>query len=534
MPEPKTQPKKQNWRFASLKSLRAAPQSFLHHPKPNVIGSFVRGEQLLAGQFVFAGQKVDSPDASIWQISPPSAAYHSDIHSFSWLADLAAIGDSAARKRAQKWLLEWIDTIGQAAGTSWEPGLAGKRVIHWCSHAMFLLKGLSPNESRKIFKSLGRHVNFLSNNWKATPVGQAKFEALAGMVYAGLALEGCENMLRLSLKGLDDAYAAWSDPKGAIPTRNPEELSDLFTLLTGLETQLHATGHPPHPTIDNALTQLTPGLRCLRLGDGGLVRFHGGGRGDDGHLDQALADAEIRKEAGLNNFMGFERLSSGRVVAVVDAAPPPDSQNAHASTLGFEMSSGRWPMLINCGPGARLGGAWAKACALSAAHNTITVEGRGTARADVNSKRAYDLESIWLSAVSHGFVESFGLLYERRLLVASNGRLLSGEDQLYPLTPPEETTHPAGVICRPDFGHSYMLHFHLHPDVTAVPEEDAITLTLPNSETWRFQQEGGLLSLEDSVMLDRTYNEPRPTKQIVVAGRSIDYVGAIRWSFTRL
>ena len=522
--------KKPSWRFTSFKSLRAAPRSFLHHPEPRAIGSFVRGEQLLAGQFIFAGQLIDGPEKSIWNLRPPSPAFLTATQSFTWLADLAAIGDGAARKQAQKWLLEWIDAFGQGTSIGWEPGLAGRRVIYWCSHAMFLLKGLSPKQSTAVFKSLGRHVNFLSNNWKAVPDGQEKFEALTGMVYAGLSLEGCEYALRPALKGLAATCHSWVNADGSIPTRSPEALAEVFTLLTFAAKLLAATGHPADPAITDALERIAPGLRALRFGNGSLARFHGGGRGVEGQLDQSLADAALRANATLTQFMGYERLSAGRITLIMDAAASPDH---HTSPLAFEMAAGRWPMLSNCGPGARQGGPWAAACAQAAAHNTLTVESQGPAKAEVNIERAQDLESIWLSARHTGFAKSFGLTHERRILVATNGKQFSGEDRLFPVSAPDDATHPADILSCPQRGHSYMLHFHLHPEVTAEKHEHSVTLTLPNAEVWTFKQEGGLACLLDSVHLDRTHTAPRATKQIVVMARSLDYVGAIRWSFTK-
>ena len=127
----------------------------------------------------------------------------------------------------------------------------------------------------------------------------------------------------------------------------------------------------------------------------------------------------------------------------------------------------------------------------------------------------------------------FGLNHERRILVATNGTQLSGEDRIFPLTQAADKPHLAEIISGPARGHSYMLHFHLHPDVEAVKDEHAIVLTLPNAEVWTFKQDGGLACLLGSVYLDRTHIAPRATKQIVVMARTLDYVGAIRWSFTK-
>ncbi|HIP24185.1 MAG TPA: heparinase [Rhodobacteraceae bacterium] len=529
MPEAKPA-KKPSWRFASLKSLRAAPRSFLHHPAQRSIGSFVRGEQMLAGQFIFAGQLVEAPASSIWNLTPPSPAFLDATQSFVWLDDLAAIGGGAARKQAQQWLLDWVASFGQGTGIGWEPALAGRRVIYWCSHAMFLFKGLTPKQSTTVFKSLGRHVSFLSKNWKAMPEGLEKLEALTGMLYAGLSLEGCEYALRPAQKGLAEACQGWISEDGSIPSLAPEMLAEAFTLLTWVCKSQEATGHPCDPTVTDALARMAPGLRALRFGNGSLARFHGGGRGTEGQLDQAMADAQLRASTTLNQFMGYERLSAGRITVIMDAAKSPD---AHKSALGFEMASGRWPLLSNCGPGARQGGPWAKACAQTAAHNALTVEGRGPSSVDVQAERAQDLESIWLSARHEGFGEAFGLCHERRILVATNGRQLSGEDRLFPLASAAESRHPADILSGPARGHSYMLHFHLHPEVEVVKNDQGIVLTLPNAEVWTFEQEGGLACLLESVYLDRAHTAPRATKQIVVMGRTLDYVGAIRWRFTK-
>jgi uncharacterized heparinase superfamily protein len=524
--------KKPSWRFTSLKNLRSPPRSLLHHPKQRAIGASVRGEQLMAGQFIFAGHKLDLPESSIWNLRPPSTAFLNATQSFGWLDDLAAIGDGAARKLAQKWLLEWIEGFGNGTGPGWEPGLAGRRVVHWCSHALFLLKGLSPRQSAALFKSFGRHVNFLSNNWKATPDGLEKFEALTGMAFAGLCLEGCEYAFRPALKGLATACESWIADDGSIAPRNPETLAEIFILLTWVNTLLADTGHPREPAITSALARMAGGLRALRFANGALARFHGGGRGFAARLDQALADAGLRSGAPMSGFMGYERLSAGRITVILDAAPMPDT---YQSPLAFEMAVGRWPMLVKCGPGARQGGDWVRACARAMAHTALTVEGQGPARADVHAERAKDLESQWLSATQHGFVDAFGLIHERRILAATSGRQLSGEDRLFPLAPPARPPgHLADVLSCPSRGHSFMLHFHLHPDVAAEKDTRGIALTLSNGESWIFKQEGGLCCLLDSAYLDRTHTAPRATKQIVVMGRTLDYVGDIRWSFTRL
>lgn len=63
----------------------------------------------------------------------------------------------------------------------------------------------------------------------------------------------------------------------------------MFTLLTWAAQALTDAGrHLPAAHLE-AIARIAPTLRALRHADGGLARFHGGGRGLEGRLDLALA-----------------------------------------------------------------------------------------------------------------------------------------------------------------------------------------------------------------------------------------------------
>ncbi|MCF6274006.1 MAG: heparinase II/III family protein [Rhodobacteraceae bacterium] len=530
MPKPDSPNKKQSWRKVRLSGLRLAPRSFLHHPEARRIGSYNRGEHLMTGRFDIEGC---SSASSIWDAAAPESLFIKRAHNFGWLDDLVAVGDGPARKFAQRWLMEWIRQYGQNDIIAWHPARVGQRVVSWCSHAIYLLQGQPPKASSAIFKSLGLQTAFLHRNWKVAPQGLAQIDALTGMIYAGLSLEGCEYALRPAIQGLEKICISLISPEGTIPSRNPEELAEIFARLTWVGKLLESTGYPANPTLEDALLRMAPGLRALRLGDGGLARFHGGGRSATGRLDQSFADAGIRKAVPVSSFMGYERLAAGRLVLVMDCTAPPQSPGAHQSTLSMEISTGRWPLLVHCGPAAEWPSPWREACARPEAHNNLTIEGHGPTPASPRIERAQDAGAQWLSAVTDGFSSRFGVQYERRVLLSTDGRQISGEDRLTPDTPLPENPHLADILSRPARGHTFFLHFHLHPEVVAHKGNDHIALTLPDGESWVFCQNGGIVELEGSVFLDQNSRMPHMTKQIVVTGRTIDYAGAIRWRFTK-
>ena len=66
--------------YARLATRARAATGFVSSPEPRTIGSFARGRQLVAGNYLFAGYLIEAPDTSIWDIDAPDAAFEADLH----------------------------------------------------------------------------------------------------------------------------------------------------------------------------------------------------------------------------------------------------------------------------------------------------------------------------------------------------------------------------------------------------------------------------------------------------------------------
>ena len=77
-----------------------------------------------------------------------------ETQGFVGLDDLAAVGDLAARGRAQMWTWEWIARFGRGKGAGWTPDLTGRRLLRWINHALMLLQGADAAQSALYFKAL--------------------------------------------------------------------------------------------------------------------------------------------------------------------------------------------------------------------------------------------------------------------------------------------------------------------------------------------------------------------------------------------
>ena len=540
---------------ARLSGFARPATAFVSQPEPKTIGSFARGHQLMAGNFLFAGYLVEAPGRSIWQIDRPSATFEAQLHGFAWLDDLAAVGDSAARETALRWIIEWIDIYGRGKGEGWLPELAGRRIIRWINHAVFILKALDKDGSDRFFRNLGRQTMFLRRRWHSAPAGLPRFESLTGLIYAGLALEGSGKLVEPAMDALARECEARIDAQGGIPSRNPEELTEAFTLLNWAAAALAEEGKMARDQHLLAIERIAPTLRALRHADGALARFHGGGRGAEGRLDQALAVSGVRASAQEGLAMGFGRLSGGRTSVIVDASAPPESRfsyHAHASTLGFELTTGRRPLIVNCGSGNQFGSEWRRAARATPSHSTLAIEGYSSSRfvpaagleellvdapTDVRVQQSSGIEGSTLLATHNGYSPTHGLLHVRRLTLTPDGKRLSGEDTLGALSETDRVTFEELMNQNGMRGVRFHLRFHLHPEVTATVDlgGTAISLVLKSGEVWVFRHEGAATaSLEASVYLESGRLKPRVTKQIVLSGTVMDYSSNVSWSLARI
>lgn len=535
---------------ARLSAMRAQATGFVSQPEPRTIGSFAKGKQLAAGNFQFGGHLVQAEGRSLWEITPPDAMYEAELNGFTWLDDLASVGDRASRLMAQAWVHEWIDRFGRGRGLGWSPDLTGRRLIRWINHALFLMNGQSPETNDIYYKSLAHQTAYLGRRWSVASRGLPRFEALTGLLYASLSLGGMERYATPSTNALARECADQIDAEGGIPTRNPEELLEVFTLLTWAAAALTEAGRMPLPAHLDAIERIAPTLRALRHADGGLARFHGGGRGLEGRLDHALAYSGV-KAAHLEGLaMGYARLSGGRTTVIADVSAPPArnaSRAAHASTLAFELTSGRRALIVNCGSGAPFGAEWRRAGRATPSHSTLSIDGVSSAKltaqphgefltagpTKVTEQRVSDDDSSQIIASHNSYGVEYGLTHVRKMDVSFDGRRVTGEDTLAALSDPDRVRFEAHMDKISLQGVPYSIRFHLHPEVDASLDMGgtAVSLALKSGEVWVFRPSvAAKMTIEPSVYLEKGRLKPRASKQIVLSARVMEYASQVSWS----
>ena len=537
---------------ARLSGLARPARGFESQPEPRSVGTDPKGRQLMAGNVALAGHLVQAPGTMIWDVEMPSEGFEDAVHGFAWLDDLAAVGTKEARALARTWTWGWIDRYGRGSGPGWTPDLTGRRLTRLVAHALFLLSGATPEEDRAFYRSLSKQTLFLGRRWKAAAPGQPRFEALTGLIYAGLSLRGLGGRVPAATRALAEECAARIDDEGGIPTRCPEELLEVLVLLTWSRVSLEEAEREVPPALSRAIGRVSGTLRALRHADGALGRFHGGGRGRTGRLDRALAESGTRAGLPRGNAMGFARLTAARTTMLIDASAPPTgpaSARAHASTLAMELTSGRRPIVVSCGSGAPFGPDWRRAGRATPSHSTLEIEGHSSARIgigtggeewlsevprEVRGQVSQSLDGTAFHGAHDGWRRSHGLTHMRQIDLGGEGRGVIGEEALSTLDTADADRFDARLT--ETGGIPVSIRFHLHPDVAAEIDMGgaAVSLMPPSGEVWVFRHDGtAALTLEPSIYLEAWRLKPRTTMQIRLAARVREPLTRFRWSLAK-
>jgi uncharacterized heparinase superfamily protein len=208
--------------------------------------------------------------------------------------------------------------------------------------------------------------------------------------------------------------------------------------------------------------------------------------------------------------------------------------------LAFELSEGVNRIVVNCGGAGAAPGALpdelADALRTTAAHSTLTLGDRnstaihedgtlGKGVAQVELVRDDTAGVVQVEASHDGYVRRFGMVHQRTLTLAADGRELKGQDVLLAQG---RGKRKAGEAL------PFAVRFHLAPNVEAATTADGqgALLRIRGSTVWQFRCRGGQLSIEDSIWIDGDAR-PHGSQQIVVTGDTPPDGHTIAWIFRR-
>ncbi|WMS42746.1 heparinase II/III family protein [Acuticoccus sp. MNP-M23] len=516
-----------------------APQRILFAPESLAECDAAQSSDIYAGVFQLAGETVDTAGGSPFTAPPPSEEWAKALHSFTWLVHLEATASPLSSSNARALVEEWLVSRAANGPAAQDPAVMAARLTAFLVESPLLLSGAEATFRADFLRALGRHMRKLERLAGTLGLSLTRAEVLIALALAGTVIADQTRLQKSALAALAETLEAQVLPDGGHASRSPQALARLLTTLIPLREALLRRQQPVPPPINSAIDRMMPMLRFFQHADGRLAAFHGGAPTPDHTLDAIESFDEVQGRPTDNaRYSGFQRLEAGGGVVLFDtgvAPPPPYAREACASALSFEYSHEGQTLVGNCGALGLVRPQWARASRATAAHTTLTLANRSSARilslwpltrvfgpVLFGGPRKVDVTRDALSAAAthDGYHTAFGITHERTLVLSGDGLYLEGTDKLI------GNDRLAGA--------KFAVRFHLGAGIRVrldKPRRNAM-LHMEDGAIWLFTLDKGPgLALEESVVLT-PQRKLRRTAQVVIAGNTLTD-DTIRWHIAR-
>lgn len=502
-------------------------------------------DDIYAGVFVFSGQIVECRGRSPFEVVAPGPEWARVLHGFGWLRHLRAADTAVARSNARALVDDWL-RISVHPASAWEPDTTARRLLAWLTQAPMILADADPAFYHRFLAGLTRHFRHLRIHRGEEPAGMARLKVAIAILACAVTVESFRRWVKPAARRLDEELARQILPDGGHVGRNPTAVVEVLVDLLPIRQVLAARGLPASSVMMNAIDRMMPMVRFFRHDDGALALFNGASSTPTDLIATVFAYDEAKSRPhGNAPHSGYQRLEASGTVVVIDCGVPPEpelSLTTHAGTLAFELSSGHCRFVVNCGAPFRPIGEWRRLARTTAAHSTLVVDDRSSARIKTDGLLArllgpvllpgphrvdvdrHEVEiedegvEVTVTARHDGYRRPNGVLHERSLRLCADGDRLEGTDHVLPAVAGDAATVP------------YVVRFHLHPSIRAEVIEDGIRLTGPNGEAWDFGCADVAPMLEPSVHLADVHGLRR-AEQITLTVAA-DGPRTLSWVFT--
>ena len=526
-------------------------------------GDKIAGTAIRAGHFLLHGVKLPVAQAELAGVARMSAPMERYVHSFAWLADLAA---AAPREQgaavAERILAAWLDAnpappAKAAKAGAWTVSLAGTRLLCWLAHAPYILSGA---HRTRALRAMADHARWLDRQVGRSEDLTAALAGWSAIVAAGLLLPDGKGRRLYGEAGLIRTLGELVGDDGGTLTRSPLAQMEAIALIVRTVAAYRAIRAEPPEALSGMLGLLVPPLLALTHGDGSLGSWQGGWAVSADEVARLVAASGVRARPLRDvRQWGYQRVVAAKSVLQFDAAPPPLPRNARtgcASTLAFELSHAGHRMIVNCGGAAAAGGLiparLEQGLRATAAHSTLVLDdanstaillngriGSGVGEVEVDRRTLQGEDAApepgkparrapgatRLEASHDGYTHRYGLTHRRILILREDGTELRGEDLLIPA----RGKGARGKV-------AFAIRFHLGPGVEVGRSGDGqgVGLVLPDGSYWQFRAGGEAeVTVEDSLWADG-HGRPVGTKQIVVSGLISRGGGNFAWLLKKM
>lgn len=500
-------------------------------------------EEIMAGRFPLAGRMLDCEGESPFALELPSEEFASRLHGFAWLRHMRMADKDAAAAFVRSVIDDWLHSHGRViAGIAWQPEIIAQRIIAWLSHSPVVLRDADYPFYRRFLKSLAFQVRYLRHIADSTKEGEPQLRARIALAMASIAMPNSASAIRRASQHLDRELDRQILADGGHVSRNPRVGLDLLFDLLPLRQTYVNLGHDVPQRLIPCIDRIYPALRFFRHQGGELALFNGA---TYTLANELLSVLRYDETAGAPfkalPQTGYERIEAADTTIIVDTGKPvsvPLSATTTAGCLSLEMSSGKHRYFVNSGLPRFAGEAIRQLSRATAAHSVATLNDTSSARiassrylgpvifagvSKINVAR-YERQdgSDGLAASHDGYIENYGLLYDRDIYVNATGREIRGRERFRKVDgkPPDGGDNVAVV------------RFHVHPGIRIVGvNANEARLVAQDGDSWSFTcLDVPVMEEEDVFFADPT--GIRPARQLTLT-MPLGSVPEVQWLMRR-
>jgi len=465
-------------------------------------------EEIIDGRFPLAGRMLETGGKSPFTLTLPSRAFAVRLHSFGWLRHMRANKSERGSAVARVIVDSWLSIHGgRIEGIAWETDVVSQRVIAWLAHSPVVLQNADRGFYRRFMKSLAFHIGYL-RRMAPYSSGEVRFRLRIALATASVAMPVRASTVRRAAQALDREFDSQILPDGGHISRNPRIGLELLLDLLPLRQTYVNLGHDLPQKLISGIDRMYPALRFFRHQDGDLALFNGA---TSTLADELMSVLRYDETAG-QPFKAlphsrYQRLAAGKTVIIADTGPPSPGcfRTAHAGSLSFEMSSGRYRFIVNSGSPKFAGQRYTQMARTTAAHSTVVLNDTSSSRFSPSAFLAHmmtePVETVIAERVetedgregikaSHdGYLDAFGVIHERELTLNAAGSIVTGMDRFVA----DDRYHSEGPL-------RAVARFHIHPSI--VPRQndtESVLLTAPDGESWLFSSPGNEVLISEDI-----------------------------------
>ncbi|WP_336293837.1 heparinase II/III family protein [Bartonella sp. CB169] len=531
------------WRFSGFR-----PYKILAHPIDLCLADPIMAHEFYHGRFAFAGRIVHSGAVSPFSLVPPTLEWEAALHDFHWLRHMAAAQSDLAAAHARSLVEDWLDHSGKKVkGLPWSGPVVARRLISWICHSKMLLQGASERFEKRFLRALGFQFRYLRVMIGSMEKNDQRLQAAAALTFASLALPVSAAIKKKVQAFLIEELSRQILLDGGHISRSPALLLNLLSDLLSLRHLFMRSNETAPRALIDSVERMLPALRFFIHEDQTLARFNGVGPLVSERLSTLLEfDETVGHPFSYARYSGFQRLQSNQTTVLADTGKfPPRSVAEYACSgcLSFEMSSRGSRFIINTGVNPYGREEYRHLGRVTAAHSTATVNDCSVGLfhkkkrngpslllagpTDIKVRRIEDSEKTGFIASHNGYMQSFNLVHERGLVLATNGAMIEGFDRFF--TPNKKLLKKHNAAQNEQ--NSVAVRFHLHPQVEVSYDGKRVRLATKNEQVWYFISPDTDIYLEDSIDF-AGLKGPQRTQQIVLYFRPA-FQEKIRWRFIR-